>query len=53
MMIRCDGTISVPGFSETVTDLCPDQLPKCMGCEKAKAKCVDYDGITKREVPRG
>jgi hypothetical protein len=31
----------------------PDDLPKYMNCEKAGTKCIDYDGITKREVSRG
>lgn len=29
-----------------------NNLPKCINCKKARTKCVNYDGITKREVSR-
>ncbi|KKY25020.1 putative c6 transcription factor [Phaeomoniella chlamydospora] len=31
---------------------CDQRLPACTACEKAKQKCVGYDPITKREIPR-
>ncbi|KAF8454452.1 fungal-specific transcription factor domain-containing protein [Kalaharituber pfeilii] len=31
---------------------CDQRLPACMSCEKAGVKCVGYDPITKREIPR-
>ena len=31
---------------------CDQRLPACAPCEKAKQKCVGYDPITKREIPR-
>jgi hypothetical protein len=31
---------------------CDQRLPACSTCEKAHAKCVGYDPITKREIPR-
>lgn len=31
---------------------CDQRLPACSTCEKAKARCVSYDHLTKREVPR-
>ena len=31
---------------------CDQRLPKCASCEKASVKCVGYDPITKREIPR-
>ncbi|KAF2675517.1 hypothetical protein BT63DRAFT_396167 [Microthyrium microscopicum] len=31
---------------------CDQRLPACTACEKAGTKCVSYDHITKREVPR-
>ena len=31
---------------------CDQNLPACSSCEKAKVKCVGYDPITKREIPR-
>ncbi|TAQ85825.1 hypothetical protein B7494_g5831 [Chlorociboria aeruginascens] len=29
-----------------------NRLPSCKSCEKANMKCVGYDPITKREIPR-
>src|SRR5436853_1784458 len=33
---------------------CPrlNRLPACAACEKARVRCVGYDAITKREIPR-
>jgi hypothetical protein len=31
---------------------CDQRLPSCVSCEKAGVKCVGYDPITKREIPR-
>lgn len=31
---------------------CDQQLPACTACEKARVRCVGYDPITKREIPR-
>ncbi|CAZ83072.1 unnamed protein product [Tuber melanosporum] len=31
---------------------CDQRLPACLSCEKANVKCVGYDPITKREIPR-
>jgi hypothetical protein len=31
---------------------CDQRLPACTACEKAHVKCVGYDPITKREIPR-
>jgi hypothetical protein len=31
---------------------CDQRLPSCASCDKAGVKCVGYDPITKREIPR-
>lgn len=31
---------------------CDQRLPSCASCAKAGVKCVGYDPITKREIPR-
>lgn len=31
---------------------CDQRLPSCAACDKAAVKCVGYDPITKREIPR-
>lgn len=31
---------------------CDQSLPSCATCDKAGVKCVGYDPITKREIPR-
>lgn len=31
---------------------CDQRLPACSTCEKASVRCVGYDPITKREIPR-
>jgi len=31
---------------------CDQQLPACSACTKAHVRCVGYDPITKREIPR-
>ena len=31
---------------------CDQRLPKCQSCEKVGERCVGYDPITKREIPR-
>ena len=31
---------------------CDQNLPACVSCEKAGVKCVGFDPITKREIPR-
>jgi hypothetical protein len=31
---------------------CDQRLPSCAACDKASVKCVGYDPITKREIPR-
>ena len=31
---------------------CDQNLPSCASCEKAKVRCVGFDPITKREIPR-
>lgn len=31
---------------------CDQNLPACSSCDKARVKCVGYDPITKREIPR-
>lgn len=31
---------------------CDQRLPSCAACDKASQKCVGYDPITKREIPR-
>lgn len=31
---------------------CDQRLPSCASCDKAAVKCVGYDPITKREIPR-
>lgn len=31
---------------------CDQRLPSCSSCERANVKCVGYDPITKKEIPR-
>ncbi|KAG9242769.1 fungal-specific transcription factor domain-containing protein [Calycina marina] len=31
---------------------CDQELPSCASCEKARVKCIGYDPIMKREIPR-
>ena len=31
---------------------CDQKLPSCSSCEKARVKCVGFDPLTKREIPR-
>ncbi|KAE8348529.1 fungal-specific transcription factor domain-containing protein [Aspergillus coremiiformis] len=31
---------------------CDQRLPRCQSCEKAGVRCIGYDPITKREIPR-
>ncbi|PYH96721.1 hypothetical protein BO71DRAFT_481830 [Aspergillus ellipticus CBS 707.79] len=31
---------------------CDQRLPRCQSCEKVGVRCVGYDPITKREIPR-
>nr|POE63005.1 positive regulator of purine utilization [Quercus suber] len=31
---------------------CDQKLPRCSGCEKAKVKCVGFDPVSRREIPR-
>ena len=31
---------------------CDQRLPRCSGCEKANVKCVGFDPVSKREIPR-
>ena len=31
---------------------CDQKLPKCSGCEKAGVKCVGFDPVSKRAIPR-
>lgn len=31
---------------------CDQKLPSCLSCEKAGVKCVGFDPLTKREIPR-
>ncbi|EMD00468.1 hypothetical protein BAUCODRAFT_144135 [Baudoinia panamericana UAMH 10762] len=31
---------------------CDQRLPKCSGCEKANVKCVGFDPVSKRAIPR-
>ena len=31
---------------------CDQRLPACGACEKARVRCVGFDPITKREIPR-
>lgn len=31
---------------------CDQRLPACAACEKARVRCVGFDPITKREIPR-
>ena len=31
---------------------CDHRLPACTACQKAQVRCVGYDPITKREIPR-
>ena len=31
---------------------CDQKLPKCSGCEKANVKCVGFDPVSKRAIPR-
>ncbi|KAF2853263.1 hypothetical protein T440DRAFT_477079 [Plenodomus tracheiphilus IPT5] len=31
---------------------CDQRLPSCASCDKASVRCVGYDPITKREIPR-
>ena len=31
---------------------CDQKLPSCSACEKARVKCVGFDPLTKREIPR-
>jgi hypothetical protein len=31
---------------------CDQRLPSCASCDKAGVKCVGYDVLTKREIPR-
>ncbi|KAJ5091242.1 hypothetical protein NUU61_006112 [Penicillium alfredii] len=31
---------------------CDQRLPRCQSCEKAGVRCVGYDPITRREIPR-
>ncbi|RJE18510.1 Transcription factor [Aspergillus sclerotialis] len=31
---------------------CDQRLPRCQSCEKVGERCVGYDPITKREIPR-
>lgn len=31
---------------------CDLKLPRCTGCEKARVKCVGFDPVSKRTIPR-
>ncbi|EME46127.1 transcription factor domain-containing protein [Dothistroma septosporum NZE10] len=31
---------------------CDQKLPKCTNCEKARVRCVGFDPVSKREIPR-
>lgn len=31
---------------------CDQKLPACTSCEKARVRCVGYDPVSKREIPR-
>ncbi|KAK4503715.1 hypothetical protein PRZ48_004630 [Zasmidium cellare] len=31
---------------------CDQKLPKCSNCEKANVRCVGFDPVSKREIPR-
>ncbi|CAK3765456.1 Positive regulator of purine utilization [Lecanosticta acicola] len=31
---------------------CDQKLPKCTNCEKASVRCVGFDPVSKREIPR-
>src|ERR1700761_9641095 len=31
---------------------CDQKLPRCSGCEKANVKCVGFDPVSKRAIPR-
>ncbi|KAF7188411.1 Positive regulator of purine utilization [Pseudocercospora fuligena] len=31
---------------------CDQKLPKCTNCEKANVRCVGFDPVSKREIPR-
>lgn len=44
--------VSACNRCRTRKNRCDARLPSCTTCEKANARCVGYDPITKREIPR-
>ena len=55
------GTLAAPSSFRNVSacyrcrqrkNRCDQKLPSCSACEKAHVKCVGFDPLTKREIPR-
>lgn len=44
--------VSACNRCRTRKNRCDARLPSCSTCEKVNARCVGYDPITKREIPR-
>ena len=44
--------VSACNRCRTRKNRCDQNLPACSGCEKAGVRCVGYDPVSKREIPR-
>lgn len=44
--------VSACNRCRTRKNRCDQKLPRCSGCEKANVKCVGFDPVSKRAIPR-
>lgn len=44
--------VSACNRCRTRKNRCDQKLPSCTGCEKARIKCVGFDPVSKRTIPR-
>ena len=44
--------VSACNRCRTRKNRCDQKLPRCTGCEKANVKCVGFDPVSKRTIPR-
>lgn len=44
--------VSACNRCRTRKNRCDQKLPRCSGCEKARVKCVGFDPVSKRTIPR-
>lgn len=44
--------VSACNRCRTRKNRCDQKLPRCTGCEKARVKCVGFDPVSKRTIPR-